>query len=140
MWPPWQPKVNLTSGHSGSVLVLHPLVPGTQNLIFSSWEYANNYDHDASLAWPKNTGFDASKINMILVGHVHPEQGDHRVDPVDPDGDISLCIWGISPTIFVSFPQQLQSFPQQLVLFPQHIFSFPQQLCVTLPKNIGHDF
>ena len=94
-----QQKVDLTSGHSGSVLVLHPLVPGTQNLIFSSWEYADNYDHDASLAWP-NTGFDASKINMIFVGHVHPEQG----DPVDPDGCYLLCsippghLWDRPPT------------------------------------------
>ena len=77
-------------------------------------------------------------------------------------GEVSLCIWVISPTLFVSLPQQicfisnllcfpnkitsfpqqleslpqqLESLPQQLVSLPQHIFPFPQQL-VSLPQHI----
>ena len=67
-------------------------------------------------------------------------------------GEVSLCIWGTSPTNFLHFPnnllrfpnkiasfhQQLESLPQKLVSLPQHIFSFPQQASVTLPpqKNL----
>ena len=61
------------------------------------------------------------------------------------EGHISLCIWGISPTIFVSLPQQNCFIspticfvsPTKLLHFPNNLSHFPNNLC-HFPNTFSH--
>ena len=62
---------------------------------------------------------------------------------LDSEGHISLCIWGISPTIFVSLPQQncfispttWVTSPTTCVTSPTHFLISPTTLCHFAPRQ-----
>ena len=83
-----------------------------------------------SLDLPSLSG--QTKISPLVAGellvwwHHHEGDGDG-----DDDGVISLCLWGISPTDFASFPHHFASFP------PSNLLHFPTKL-LHLPNNLLH--
>ena len=107
---------------------------------------------DSDSRWGDSDGAGGGDSNGSLGAHL--PAGKHKFfgmywndqsDTYNRNGHISLCIWGISPTIFVSLPQQNCFIspticfvsPTKLLHFPNNLSHFPNNLC-HFPNTFSH--